>query len=481
MKNLLLFISLLATLCATGQTAPPITESIQKWGELLQGKQTVGHYSVTRQPDEQQKTDIFTVTLYSSNLQPVGTKTYPPGQDTEVQDVAYNGTHLGVLIHDVDGKNSRIEVLDQQAATVGTYPLQGQVVGSSGLLYATPDGFVVVNAFPLQPNVAISVTNYLVEKVVTEGSGGTGWIRRYGSPDARGTDIRLAVAALDEEVLLIRVWDLVKKTFSRKVQSAVYALDLATGADRFGEVVEVQRADEAPTFLGAARIGQGYKLLRLHPERTEKRVTTPATLEVLTYGASGQLVDSKTLDFRAVLEAKLRELRLSALPAGELEFFYRVGLITPTGAFSLVLEPFAVQGRAIAYTSPYVLAFGADNSLIDLAVLRHQNMLLPKALSDPHQINTLHLYDGPFNHALSHQLGDRNYHYVLDRSFNKTDVTYYGINATVFDGSRLVTEYVPLKDTHHLWLYPAREGYLCVLEPRIGEGKIIPRLEKLNY
>ncbi len=478
MRLFYLTLCALTGLQATAQEAPPITDQLLTWGELLQDQQNVGHYSITSRQDERQKTAIFTVSLYSSNLQPVGEKTYPPGEDTDVQDVAYNGTHLGVLIHDAAGKRSRVEVLDQTARTVATYPLQGQTLKTSGELYATPDGFVVVNSFPIQPGLPVSNTNYVVEKVVTQGSG-TGWIRRYGSPEASSTDIRLAVAALDEEVLLIRVWDLVTKTFSRKVQSAVYALDLATGADRFSEIVETQRAAEAPTFIGAARVGTGYKLLRLHPARREKRIAIPATLNVLTYRAD-RLVDTKTIDLPAAVGARLREQHLAPLPP-QVEFVYRVGLITPTGAFSLVLEPFTAQGRNVTYTSPYVVAVDSSGRLQDLTVLRHQNFVLPATLTNPQQLNTLRMYDGPFNHALSHQLGPRNYHYVLDRSFARDGVTYLGINATVFDGEGFVTEYIPLRDTDYLRLYPAREGYLCVLEPKFGEGKIVPRLEKLNY
>lgn len=458
----------------SAQVGAAITDPLVRWGLLVDRQQIVGYYCVTARADERQEVNIFTVTLYSSSLQPVGSKVYPADKRLAVHDVAYNGTHLGVLLYGEEGEVSRLDVLDAEAKTVGSYPLAGQYPDADGNLFAANDGFLAVNSFPVIPGRTDLAKHYLIEKIVTEGEG-KGWTRRFGTDRS---DVNLAIDSEElraSDDLVLRLW--YKR--GNKVTNEVHFIDPATGGNRFVHSLPEQKIKRAAGYLAAARVDGGYQVLRVNAEYLRRGVLVPNTLDIITYDAAGQLVAEQPISVRALVAAELRDAGLAPLRPNT-QFIYRVGLITPSGSFSLVAEPYARVGKGHAYDTPYVLALDRGGRLLDFAAVTREPLVVPFVVSDLNFMQQLRQHGGPFCHALSYAREGDNYHYLLDREYRATGVTYHGINQLHFDGEQLRHEYIPLKAPDLVRLFPARAGYLGVLEAVLADSRIVPRLEKLT-
>lgn len=461
----------------TAQTGTEITDPLVRWGALVDRQQIVGHYCITARPDEAQKINIFTVTLYNTSLQPVGSKVYPANEHLAVHDVAYNGVHLGVLLYGEKGELSRLDVLDGDAKTVASHPLSGQFPDADGTLFATTDGFLAINSFPLIPGRFDVARNYLVEKIVTEGDG-PGWTRRFGIPN-NSTHVNLAVDSEELEAsgdLILRLW----YNKGSKVTNSLHFIDPATGGDRFVQSLPQTKAKRAAVYLAGGRAGDHYQLIRVNPEYLKRKVLMANTVDILTYDPSGQLVAEKPISVRATIAAELRRAGLPTLQPNT-QFLYRTALIMPSGAFSLVAEPYTRVREGHAYDRPYVLAFDRDGQLLDFAAVDREPVVVPFVATDPLFMQQLRMHHGPFSHALSYTQEGDNYHYLLDREFRSGTVNYLGVNLLRFDGQQLHHEYIPLKEPNMARLFPARAGYFGVLEPVFSENKIVPHLEKLNH
>ena len=490
MKHLVLLLFLLPGLHLAAQEGPAITDQLIRWGELHQDKAVVGHYSITVKADESLQQGIYTLSLYDTDLHAVGSKTYPASATFSVQDVAYNGTHLAVLTQ--DGDAGAVEILDGSATTIAVHQLREPKENASGIVYSAPGGFLVVEEFKIRPNIPTSATNYQVEYLATA-SDQQGWSRRIGDPDIRSEHSTADVVGIDEEVLLLRVWRRKVYGSNEKVACSLHAVELTTGRDRFTVDLPEARPEQAMGIVAATHLDQEYLLLMNQFDYADKRQFYPGTLDLVSYDGSGKLLERIPIDLHRLAAEELEHAGLPALNERS-EFVIRTAEFTPGGDFSLVVESFFRQKKVVTYTEQFVLGFNRRAEAQDVLALSRERLTVPAyfigrgtgpvlmgpSMKDQRLAQTLSQHGGPLNHAMSVKQGNSIYHYLWDRTFTEYAADYLGVHAIIYRDGKLLKEYVPLKDTELAWVFPAREGYFLLLEPRFAESTLVPRLEKLT-
>ena len=481
MKNFYLIACFLYAATAVGQVGTPITGRLCRWGALQQDDQIMGHYSVTAVPNEELEAEIYTVALFDADLAAIGTKTYPALIEFSVEDVAYNGAHLGVLIQD-DGI-AKVELLDGTATTVASHSLREVRPGATGLVFAAGDGFLVLQQFPSKANNPSSAVNSQLTYLPTN-EAGQGWTQRFGDPKHKLQSTYIDLLEVDDTIALLRVRNEARLGSTAEISSGLQAIDLTTGKPVLNVSLPADEPQLAPQIVGARRYGDEIRVISNTPDYGTKREVYRGTTELLTYNLAGEQIRQHSLD----------------LPANDpsngmrTEYVVQSVAFMNDGAFSLVAESIRRDKNKLTCLRQLVYGFNDAGEVQAVLPLDREPLTLPAyflgrggagllgpKMKDQRLAYFLGMHDGPFNHSLSERQGNGLHHYFWDRSFHDFNVDYRGIHAIRYLDGQFEQEYVPLQDTEIAWMSSARAGYFLVIEPQAGSGQLLPRLEKLNF
>lgn len=483
------FAFLLLSLPLAAQQGPPIDGRLAQWGALWQDKEVIGHYGITTQDDEQLEQEVYTLTLYDADLHAIGSRAYPARSSFSVKDVSYDGTHLAVLVYAEE--RASIDLLDGSANTIKTVPLQEPRINADGVVFATADGYLVAEEMHIVPRNPSSMVNARLEYVPREDAR-TGWVRRFGDPRARLQSTHAHILYRDEELLLVHALTVLNTSSKQESSSTFYAIDMATGEDLFQLRLSPDKEELAAAFYAAAPHGDAIRVVTHAADYGSSRDLYPGGTELITYDRQGNELERQPIDLRQGAADALAASHSRPL-AAMAEFVLQSATFTPAGELSLLAASRVREKREVTFDRSFAYGFDASGKLTEVLPLLRTPLTVPAyflgrggaGLMGPkarhYQLaQQLSAHRGPFNHALSTGHGGTASHYLWEREFTPYAVNYRGLHAVSFRDGAFEKEFVPLEDTPIGWLFPARAGYVLLMQPDPDGNQLVPRLEKLS-
>lgn len=485
--HLLLSLGCLA-LPLLSQQGPPLPGDIFRWGELLQDQEVIGHFAVTTETDESLETDIFTLTLYDSDLHPIGAKTYPARPTFSVQDAVYDGGRIAILVR--AEKGASVEVLNADATTVAYHVLQDPQPDGANSLYAMAKGFLVVEEYPIRSGNAALGVNGRLEFLATTPEG-LSWNRRFGNPKARSSSTTLKVLEPHDDILLVEVVTEVRGGSTPGVRSTLHAINPRTGADLFTIPLPLQRPHAPASFYAAAYSDSTVRVLTHTPDFGLKRKMYAGSTELSTYDRTGRELTRVALDLRGLAAAYRRELE--QLPLDDrTEFNLDVAGFSPSGDLSVIAATMLRLKNKVTFMQSFVYGFTSSGTLRDIVDIERLPLTVPAHFlgrggpglmgyqpQDAMLARQIIAHRGPSNHALTTKLSGTVSHYFWDRDLVQTGTEYRGIYALTLRDGAFVREHIPLTDFPYGFLLPARPGYVLLIEPDKESGRPAPHLKRL--
>ena len=501
MKYLLSLFFLLASLSAFCQSAPEVVGELIQSGPLVFQNKVVGHFQLTDNQQPGDKVYAYTITLLGNDLQPLGSKVYKSEEPLVFEDIAYNGSYLGVLFKgQEEGGKRHVDVLDRSGERVQRGTLRESEASRGVFLLPTAKGFlsclVRVNAFQ---SVVFDLD------LLASTPGAKGWKRTYeGRFNVRGGVIPRLVTA-NEDRILLETRSI--NGYQTKFFKDLYSIDIKTGELIYKDLQEkASKTGYGGGILGGVLNGlEAVTIKDLSPVSTSKK---GKGFEIKHFDEKGELIRSKKFYDEAIMKKKLAENKLPSLIKGAR--LKRIGIqLNEEGAATIIYN--LVSGRdkqgkyfhGYEYRDAFIVVITPDFELGPMMKIETKHFILGPGDTEPltsGEMSKLQrrirkgqyekldldelvsLHNGPYGFAFASHGPDFISNFFLDRVFRKEGVAYFGIRAVTYIDGEFEEDYISFKSKpDFISLSRAREGYLKVTEYGYGKGVVDTRLERLSY
>lgn len=496
--SLLLFFLLSSSVFA--QSAPEVEGDIIGSGPLVFDGKVAGHYRLTdnRQPDDENY--VYTITLLGNDLQPLGNKVYKSNEPLEFEDIAYNGTYLGVLFKGEEAGGKRhVDVLDGTGERLQRGTLPNTEYSRGLFLLPTERGFISC-MIRLDGGQVVFDLSLMASDGESEG-----WLKTYTSKFKGGSIVPNLLAA-DANRMVLSVQR--ARAYQTEVFQDVYCIDVKTGMLIYKSLQDdPSNSYTVERMLAGALVG--VETVTIQQVRKSAKSKTGPGFELLRYDEAGEVLESRIFYDDALFRSALANYKMPAL--GKDVRAKRVGLqLNPEGVVTVAYEVESRRGKdgkkvkGLEYRDAYVIAINPDFRPGPLVKLEKKHFTLSskdisglggnemskfrsrmrKGKFDKLDLEELvALHNGPYGFALSVRGNDYISNFFLDRDFNEeSGVVYHGVRVATYIDGEFELDYIPFKDKpDFISLNRAREGYLKVTEYKYGQGIVDTRLERLSY
>lgn len=500
MKHVFFLLILLFSLPVASQSAPGVGGDLIGSGTLVFAGKVAGYYRLTnnRQPDDENYT--YTISLLGKDLQPLGNKVYKSNEPLEFEDIAYNGTYLGVLfVGKEEGGKRHIDVLNGAGERLQRGTLLSGEYSRGFFLLPTKQGFISCMA-RLSGKAVVFDLSLMASDGASEG-----WLKTYSSKFPGGSVIPRLLAVEGDQMVLSVMRQRANQTESF---NDIYCVDTKTGELIYKNLQDdPSRSSLSEQVLSGALVGK--ELVTIQKLPTFLKSQRGAGFKLNRYDEAGELMNSRTYYNTALFKSALAKHKMPAL--GKDVSGLRVGIQTnPEGSITAVYEVVSKRGKdgkklmGREYRDAYVVAINPDFEMGPLVRLEKKHFTLTSKdvnglgedemytyrrrlrngdydKLDMDELVTLH--DGPYGLALAVSGTDYISNFFLDRDFSKEGgVIYHGVRVATYIDGEFELDYIPFKNKpDYISLDRAQEGYLKVTEYKYGEGIVDTRLERLSY
>ncbi len=458
---------------------------------VIQGEQVDGYYFLNRSREGWGRNAVYTYSLEITdhNLDPVGTKVFTSEEEIQITDVVYNGTYLAVRLVNIEEEKVWVEVIDAQGNTINTVDLRYDKIydipsnsaatqkDTGPRLIPTSNGFISFRNYTTK-NRLLSPRAYELQMIAND-TEDPGWTQQ--SQDIEGLSITSAYLGYHKGILMT-----IESAFpfwGNAGTKSFVAYDAASGDEVFrtnaDDIYQYGQADKA-VFLN------DYILvaIRIKDETETSRVPVPTIgLQLVALDYDGNLAKQSSLSYKTELAS---QLGLEVERRGKIEelgiLFLNDFVINQNEEIILALEGFTKKPR-LSVNDAILVHVDSELQLQSI-----DRMAKPATARKPAFSTTEISEYSLVSTATSQGLVDFQFQDILPNGVITAFLNYeatsrregrWTIYTSFFDGESFTTQSLPLDpECTHARIYPARAGYIMVMEYYEEELRLETRLER---
>lgn len=458
-------------------------------GVIQDGTEINGYYFFNRTQEGKRKSRVFELQLVDHNLEPIGKTEFIGSDDMSVTSVAYNGQYLAVRLVDPRADETRLEILDSSGKTIQTvklpyslydHPKYAASQTSMGLfpLYPVKNGFIAYSNQPSKKSM-MSKTKYEII-FVPHAEAEDGWTKK----SSEKSELFEAAGFLgaDDELILNTIYQR-KGLLSMDMTFDIVALNTKTGKQHFRYTSNKSRY---PVWITEAIFKEDQILLSgTYYEKDGKTMKDrPIGLAVIRLDRNGDEIEEEYISYQKTLGKKLELDNKGRIKDAGNVYIHDVAL-TPSGELIAIGETYKVFNNDVTIKDGLMLSLTPELEFQSVEILEKdahtaslgRGVSLAGPVLKGMAAKSLQWFDFEYLQKDGELITASFLNYERRKGeANGFSIYSYTFTEQAFNQNKIRLD----SESDNAVIFPARNGYIMVMEYFAKEKRLDTRLERLK-